>query len=91
MPNHDNSQNPFYNEQADLRYPTPRGEDEDVIDDGIEVSPVSSITDAESSVRSNQDASLPDKEYSFDEDNTGTEEYHDAGTGEESGDHAFDI
>jgi hypothetical protein len=33
--------------------------------------------DAEMEVRENEDASLQDKEYSFDEDLTGTEEYHD--------------
>lgn len=33
---------------------------------------------AESMVRETEDASLQDKEYSFDEDLTGTEEYHDA-------------
>jgi hypothetical protein len=32
---------------------------------------------AEEQVRENEDASLQDKEYSFDEDLTGTEEYHD--------------
>ena len=30
------------------------------------------------SVRETEDASLPDKEYAFGEDNTDTEEYHDA-------------
>jgi hypothetical protein len=33
---------------------------------------------AQDSVRETEDASLQDKEYAFDEDNTGTEEYHDA-------------
>lgn len=47
--------------------------------------------DPESQVRLNEDASLQDKEYAFDEDNTGTEEYHDADSGEDAGDHAFDI
>lgn len=91
MPKFDNSQNPFYNEQADLRYPTPRTEVESGSSDEIEVSPSVGKTDAESSVRLNEDASLQDKEYSFDEDNTGSEEYHDADSAEDAGDHAFDI
>ena len=33
---------------------------------------------AEQQVRENEDASLQDDSYSFDEDNTDTEEYHDA-------------
>jgi hypothetical protein len=34
--------------------------------------------DPDQAVRETEDASLPDKEYAFGEDNTGTEEYHDA-------------
>ena len=34
--------------------------------------------DADDEVRENEDASLQDKTYSFDEENTDTEEYHDA-------------
>lgn len=33
---------------------------------------------AEDEVRQTEDASLPDKEYAFGEDNTDNEEYHDA-------------
>ena len=33
---------------------------------------------ADEEVRETEDASLQDKEYAFDESNTGTEEYHDA-------------
>jgi|GEM_PF-5550817 len=36
------------------------------------------ISDAEDEVRENEDASLQDKSYSFDEENTDSEEYHDA-------------
>jgi hypothetical protein len=35
-------------------------------------------SDAEAEVEANEDASLPDKEYAFGEDNTDNEEYHDA-------------
>lgn len=35
--------------------------------------------DADAQVRETEDASLPDDAYSFDEDNTDNEEYHDAG------------
>ncbi len=34
--------------------------------------------DPDEAVRATEDASLPDKEYAFGEDNTGTDEYHDA-------------
>ncbi len=34
--------------------------------------------DPDQSVRETEDASLPDKEYAFGEDNTDLEEYHDA-------------
>jgi hypothetical protein len=37
-----------------------------------------SKTNADDQVRENEEASLQDKEYSFDEDLTGNEEYHDA-------------
>lgn len=46
-------------------------------------------SDAEAEVIENEDASLQDKEYSFDEDNTDNEEYHDAG--DESGRDLADI
>lgn len=38
---------------------------------------------AESQVRATEDASLQDDTYSFDEDNTSNEEYHDAGDAED--------
>lgn len=38
---------------------------------------------AESQVRATEDASLQDDSYSFDEDNTNNEEYHDAGDAED--------
>lgn len=47
------------------------------------------MSDAESEVLENEEASLQDDSYSFDEDNTGSEEYHDAG-GENSGELDFD-
>lgn len=46
-------------------------------------------SDAEAEVIENEDASLQDKEYSFDEDNTDNEEYHDAD--DESGRDLADI
>ena len=46
-------------------------------------------TEAESEVLENEEASLQDDSYSFDEDNTGSEDYHDAG-GENSGELDFD-
>ena len=36
------------------------------------------MSPAEGEVRENEDASLQDDSYAFDEDNTGSEEYHDA-------------
>jgi hypothetical protein len=42
--------------------------------------------DPETQVRESEDASLQDETYSFDEDNTGIEEYHDAGDADD-----FDI
>lgn len=47
------------------------------------------LSDAESEVKENEEASLQDDSYSFDEDNTGNEDYHDAG-GENSGELDFD-
>ncbi len=47
------------------------------------------MSDAESEVLENEEASLQDDSYSFDEDNTGSEDYHDAG-GENSGELDFD-
>ncbi len=44
------------------------------------------MADADSQVRETEDASLQDDTYSFDEDNTDNEEYHDAGDVED-----FDI
>lgn len=47
------------------------------------------MSDAENEVLENEEASLQDESYSFDEDNTGSEEYHDAG-GDYSGELDFD-
>lgn len=47
------------------------------------------MSDAENEVLENEEASLQDDSYSFDEDNTGNEEYHDAG-GDNSGELDFD-
>ena len=44
---------------------------------------------AENDVRETEDASLPDKEYAFGEDNTDNEEYHDAD--DDLGGDLFDI
>lgn len=44
------------------------------------------MADADAQVRETEDASLQDDTYSFDEDNTGDDEYHDAGDVED-----FDI
>lgn len=47
------------------------------------------MSDAENEVLENEEASLQDDSYSFDESNTGSEEYHDAGE-ENSGELDFD-
>jgi hypothetical protein len=59
--------------------------DKNVTNDEAQLSPAEKSyqdeqghVDPDSAVRLNEDASLPDKQYSFGEDNTGNEEYHDA-------------
>lgn len=44
------------------------------------------MSDADSEVRENEDASLQDDTYSFDEDNTDNEEFHDLDDVDESSD-----
>lgn len=93
MADQNNSQNPFYNEQADQKWttPSPKNDNDNVTNDIKVNSPAKNSRDPDSLVRQNEDASLQDKQYAFDEDNTGNEEYHDAVGGEDAGDHAFDI
>lgn len=53
------------------------GGDNELDEDGSQFS-ANLMGDAEEEVRENEDASLQDDSYSFDEENTDNEEYHDA-------------
>ncbi len=44
------------------------------------------VTNADTQVRETEDASLQDDTYSFDEDNTDNEEFHDTDLSEDAGD-----
>lgn len=70
-PNESNQEHSTFYDQADAKFNKSieklRGEKEKDL-----------RSEAEEEVRENEDASLQDDSYAFDEANTGTEEYHDA-------------
>lgn len=73
MPN----QNAQKNEPAPIkREPLSKGVSDDAEKSGSVYSR-NLMTEADTEVRENEDASLQDDSYSFDEDNTDNEEYHD--------------
>jgi hypothetical protein len=92
MENQNNQENTSFNSPSDRKLEQAIQNNQDLLAKGVttdddenggEVYSENLMSKSEQEVRENEDASLQDDSYSFDEANTDNEEYHDADSGED--------